>query len=193
MSKGIHSHCAYLYTAMVIVTLITSGCEARSKLAERRHNALSFNNEELSRNTNSIRRKWSQDIINALESSKQRDLKKATIASASIIYRKNGTASLFVFWIEDTSSIDKIELTLKNGSQSVYTIPLEQIRGNLKASAETVVFGAEIALTPRTSERAILAASEVSNAQVGLLNRNERVGETAPLSVFVDDAWVIAR
>lgn len=105
--------------------------------------SIQFNLQQLHPQTPPIQRKFHTDILSKLKSARFDDLLGPELASAALTVGTNRNKGLIVFCVEQSYSVDAIELMLGDRSDSLI-VPISEsdAKINKKDNSRGVVFGA---------------------------------------------------
>jgi hypothetical protein len=178
---------------MVLCIELLSGCAAGDRAFEaRRDFAVRFNKERMASSKSEVRTKWNEDILSALSLVDSTNFNKPRLASAILTKGKNGAYGLFVYWIENSPSVDGIEFQVQQrGSPLVIPIPeieLKQLRAEAK---DTIVFGSENDWRETTEAwKTLDQIASAKDLKVRLLHGKVPATDWFPTDFYKVDRWI---
>jgi hypothetical protein len=106
--------------------------------------SIRFNLQALHPNTPPIPKKFNTDILSILKFIGVEELRWPTLASAALVVTTNRYDHFIVFWVEQSSSVNTVELKL-NEQGNLLSLPISEfdIKQNKKDNSRGVVFGAQ--------------------------------------------------
>jgi hypothetical protein len=132
------------------------------------------------------------NILSALSSANAVTLNTPRVASAAMGRDQDSEFRLYLYWLENTPSVDGAELRLnKTNSTVIITISVSDAERNMKDSEISVVFAASWIWSNTNSIRKKLEnIDDVSNLKVRLLRSGKPETDWCPVAFYRLDHWM---
>ena len=163
-----------IFVSAVVVLLIAffiNGWLSEKRGESKLLYSIQFDLQQLHPQTPPIQKKIHTDILSKLKSARFDDLLGPELASAALTVGTNRNEGLIVFWVEQSFSVDAIELKLDAQSDSLnLSISEFDAKINKKDNSRGVVFGAEYQWDKGTEIwKQMNQIADTNNVQIRLL------------------------
>lgn len=172
--------------------MVLCACSKHNAAVEtRRQHAIERAHQDLN-SRSLIFRQCGTNILSTLLSANAVKLKTPAFASAAMGRDQDGEYRFYVFWLEDTPTVDGVELRLeKTNSTVIIAMPASEKEENVKASKVSVVNVANWRWsTTNNIWKKLEEISDVSDLKVRLLKTGTGVTEWHPVSFYRLDHWM---
>ncbi len=139
-----------------------------------------------------IWRQCATNILLALSSANATTFEKPQFASAALGRDKSGEYRLYAYWIEDTPTVDSVELCLeKTNTLGIIPVSASDTERNLKDREVSVVFVASwIWLSKDSMWSKLESIDDVSKLQLRFLRASKPETEWHPVAFYRLDHWM---
>ncbi len=182
------------YSMSAIISLIfLSSCSSNTAFNARRDFAIQLNQESLNSSKNTVRLKWSKDVLLALDSTDVKNVTNPKLASAIFAKGENGSYGLFVFWIQNVPTIDAVELQFDDKTDSiVIPIPELELKQNQSTAKQTIVFDCELQWESTSALwKNLELLNDSKKIKIRLISSNKPVTDWFSVDFYKENHWII--
>lgn len=183
--------CFILVVTLLGLALVCSCSEGDQSLEGKRQYAIQVIEQYHSASKNPFMAKSAHDVLSALRSSSVASLKRPPVACAEIVQDEKRACRLHLYWIEDSPSIDSVELKHGDNHSIIFQIPDTDVKANRNESQHTVVFTTGYnwdGITGFAEEMSHLDGA--TDLSVRLLLAGKPVTGWAPVDFYKVDRWL---